>query len=139
MKDDKDKLDAGNFYWDGLARLLNPDQGAVVCAYHQFFLIHTLTNLQKLFVACRDLNVPRMDVFCRLVYDHGSAKYADKNYLGLDLNRIIGAMDRHLRAAFLTNDPDESGFSHIVHVMANVLIAAEILDKVGHSREVVIS
>ena len=128
MKYDQQKPQARRFYWDGLAKLVNPQEAAIIQSYQAFEANPILPMLKKVFEACRVLNEPLMADQVLRIYQYGSEKYGDKNYLGLDLGRIIEADGRHLAATCLGQKSDqESGYLHIGHFMANVLIAAELI------------
>lgn len=69
-----------------------------------------------------DLIPPELELAIARVLTMGAAKYGDRNWEeGMDHNRVIAALRRHLNAwqSGERIDP-ESGMSHLWHVAANV-------------------
>lgn len=128
MKNDQNKPQARRFYWHGLSLLVSPELKAIIKAYNKFVDCPSIPLLKTLFMDCRAYNEPQMDMELLRIYEYGAQKYADKNYLALNLDRILDAMGRHLVAVgFGKEKAEDSQLSHFGHVVANVLIAAELL------------
>lgn len=57
------------------------------------------------------------------VFTHGASKYPARNYLiGTDWTRYLDATYRHLSAWSQQENLDESGFNHLAHAAASILI-----------------
>lgn len=131
MKHDEGKPQSINFYWDGL-RNSNQRYQSVIACFQKFIetpTLDTLVNFQAMFIEASKFSDKNVDELMH-VYDYGAQLYGDKNYKGLEIDRFINAMGRHLSKELLTYNgiDDDSGYPHKVHVMANILIAAELIN-----------
>lgn len=75
-----------------------------------------------------ELTVPELLRDISWVCKHGADKYALLNYRNLDPLRCLSALMRHAGTILLDDDftDSESGLPHISHILANILILAEI-------------
>lgn len=131
MKNDKDKPNPQQFYWDGLMQIAPLRLRDIIDSYISFTNTLKLTDLYFLLstIICKDILKQAHIEELMYIYYVGAKKYGDKNYLGLEIQRIVNSMGRHLiQMVFIKND-EESGYSHMAHFLANILIAAEILSK----------
>jgi len=70
-----------------------------------------------------DLITPEFEKALAEILTMGAKKYGDRNWeLGMDPNRIIAAMRRHMLAVRLGESVDpESGLSHLAHAACNLM------------------
>jgi len=135
MKEDARKPKAMNFYWQGLSLLCESIYIEIIECFERFTHDVTLQNLQLLFCAVKKMISEYEDASDLIyqifyVYEHGAIKYGDKNYSELCLERILHALGRHIAILAIGSPIDEdSDLHHLAHIMANVLIAAELLHR----------
>lgn len=129
MKNDQQKVDPTSFYWDGLEAVTWPHAKDVIQCYQQVVKNPCIETIKLLWeIATMDEVDEQNIIQLMYVYQHGAQKYGDKNYLGLELERIISALGRHIIAwaSNVTADQD-SGYRHFSHILANILILAELI------------
>ena len=129
MKHDQNKPDGLEFYWDGLEKLVPSYQEYIIADYRNFAKNPTMHTLQILWDGILLENISDEEITALMhIYSHGAKLYGDKNYLGLELQRIVTAMKRHLiKWCCGVHLDKDSGYQHFSHVLANILIAAELL------------
>lgn len=76
-----------------------------------------------------DLIPPDAELWVAKILAHGATKYAENNWIGLDVSRLIAAMKRHLNAIERGEDIDnDSKMPHFAHVATNAMMIAHILN-----------
>jgi hypothetical protein len=82
-----------------------------------------------------DLIPPDTQLAIAKVLAHGAKKYADNNWLGLKVNRVIAALERHLNAIKSGEDIDVgdgcnagSGMPHSWHMLTNAIFLVHLLE-----------
>ena len=62
------------------------------------------------------------------VFGHGAQKYGRDNWLkGCDWSRYAAAALRHITQWATGEDKDESGYSHLAHAIASLLILRQVI------------
>lgn len=144
MKNDQDKPEMDDFYWEGIVNLnmnkqefdkvigsyilLRADKTGNLHNTLQVPLQRCYINLLIYLKAIRPLDLVE-EILLNVVhiFKYGAEKYGARNYQGLSVDRIINAMGRHLVLHGLGLGVDaESGYDHLSHVFANILICSEI-------------
>lgn len=131
MKNDQQKPHAINFYWEGLRVIAKSDREVIeqTLMFEQFCRDRRLDSLRTLYWVIMDAHPDKNKLFEDVmhIYKIGADEYGDKNYLTLGVERFLDAMGRHLGKAHGATPLDESGYPHVAHVLANILIVAELL------------
>lgn len=79
-----------------------------------------------------DLIPPDGELWTAKILAHGAKKYADNNWTGLNVSRVIAALKRHLNAIERGEDVDDgeggSGMPHHAHLLTNAFFLSHLLD-----------
>lgn len=143
IKHDKGKVKARYMYWDALSIYLNKEQKEVCLLLEDISSATKLLSVEKLKKLLDLLSRDYFKNWCKLdpdepwllelarIAEHGAMKYGDHNYkLGTNWSRYVDAMCRHILAHWGGHLIDQdSGFRHLTHAIANILILMIYIDE----------
>lgn len=79
-----------------------------------------------------DLIPPDAELWIAKVLAYGAKKYAENNWTGLEVSRVIAALKRHLNAIERGENIDHgeggSGMPHYAHVATNAMFLCHLLE-----------
>lgn len=79
-----------------------------------------------------DLIPPDSTLWMAKVLAHGANKYAENNWTGLGVKRVIAALKRHLNdlemGVDIDDGPNGSGMPHHAHILTNAAFLCHLLE-----------
>ncbi len=124
-----------NYPWEGTNGDRERLMGKLINAFLQFQtgpqVVRALDELDNLVRLSPLLNDGTEDLKVNEVFEAGAKKHGFRTYLNYevsDIEYLINALGRHILKG-VTEKDEESGYKHIYHVLANIMMIRLILNK----------